>query len=111
MAKKLRPDYNYYDVPEHTAEALENYFFYGYEPGSFVYAVLSNDLIGACTRCDHVNRDQIVQIVKWVIQRAPAGSWGNEQRVLNWIKDTDRRRSEFVEAWEKRAMWEALQEG
>jgi len=111
MKNKLRLNYDYHDVPEHTCEALENYFFHGYEPGSFVVAVLTNDLVRACTSCDHVNREHIVDIVKWVMHKAPSGSWGSEQRVLNWIKDTDGRRTEFVEAWEKRAMWEALQEG
>lgn len=108
MNNKLRLDYNYHDVPDHTAEALENYFFHGYEPGSFVYAVLTNDLIGACTRCDHINRENIVNIVKWLLQRAPAGSWGSDHRVLNWVKDTDQCRTRFVEEWEKRTMWETL---
>lgn len=108
MIQKSRLDYSHYAVPEHTCEALENFFFHGYQPGSFVYSVLINDLIGACTSCDHVNREAIVDIVKWLLHRAPVGSWGSRDIVGKWLKDEDGCRTEFVEAWEKREMWETL---
>lgn len=107
---RFRLDYSYHGVPEHTRESLENYFFHGYEPGSFVVAVLSNDLYGACTRGDHVNKEYIVEIVKWVIHCAPHGSYGSLATVHAWIKDVDGRRTEFVEAWEKKEMWRVLNE-
>lgn len=107
---KSRLDYSYYNVPEHTREALENYFFYGYLPGSFVTAVITNDLVRACNSCDHINREAIVDITKWVMHNAPNGSWGNHNNLQNWLHDADSCRTKFVEEWEKRAMWESLQE-
>jgi len=108
--KEFRLDYSYHNVPEHTREALENYFFHGYEPGRFVTAVLCNDLIAACTSCDHINRDSIVDIVKWIVHRAPMGAWGNQMAVADWIKDVGGRRTAYVDEFEKRLMWETLAE-
>lgn len=106
----FRLDYSYYDVPDHTRESLENYFFRGWLPGSFVTAVLTNDLVRACTSCDHVNREYIVDIAKWVLHNAPHGSWGNSDNLQKWAHDVDGCRSDFVQAWEKKAMWRALHE-
>ena len=106
----FRFDYSYHNVPEHTRVSLENYFFYGYEPGSFVYSVLINDLTGACVHCDHVNREHMVEIVKWLLKTAPGRSWGNRDFVRDWIKDKDNCRTEFVTAWEKKEMWRVLNE-
>jgi hypothetical protein len=107
---KVRLNYEHYGVPGHTREALEDYFFYGYQPGSFLYSVLINDLIGACTHCDHVNREAIVDIVKWLLHRAPHGSWGSREMVQNWTANEKQCRTTFVDEWEKRTMWETLQE-
>ena len=107
---KHRLDYAYHNVPEHTRTSLELYFFEGVEPGGFLYSVLTNDLMGACTRCDHINREAIVDIVKWMIHRAPQGSWGHRQRILDWMHDKDQCRTKFVTEWEKRVMWEILSE-
>lgn len=109
--RQFRLDYERYSVPEHTRVALEDYFFYGYEPGSFVTAVLCNDLMGTVNRCDHINRECIVDIAKWIMHNAPSSSWGSKQAVANWLADKDSCRTMYKDEWEKRAMWQALQEG
>ena len=108
--RKFKLNYERYDVPEHTREALENYFFHGFEPGGFVTSVLSNNLMGATNRCDHINREHIVSIAQWVLHNAPNQSWGSEQIVHDWIHDKDSRRTIFTEAFEKRLMWSILNE-
>ena len=108
MTQKTRLDYTRYRVPEHTQESLERYFFHGLEPGSFLVSVLCNDLMGACTRSDHVNRESIAGIATWILHNAPENSWGHLTTVSNWIKDTDSRRTRWVEAFEKRMMWDEL---
>lgn len=108
--KKFRLDYEGYGVPDHTKEAFENYFFKGFEPGSFLTSVLKNDLIGACTRCDHINREHIVNITKWMLHNAPTGSWGNHAAVEAWLFDKDNCRSKWADMKEKAIMWAVLQE-
>lgn len=104
----FRLDYSYYDVPDHTKESLENYFFRGFEPGSFVTSVLANDLMGAVTRCDHINKNHIVDISKWVMHNAPHGSWGDMETVINWVQDKDNRRTMYTDAFEKKLAWATL---
>ena len=73
-------------VPDHTMEALTNYFNHGWEPGSFLRSVLVNDLYGAVARADHINREAIPNIVTWIVNNAPYGSWGSEEAFRDWVK-------------------------
>ena len=73
-------------VPEHTHEALQNYFNNGWEPGSFLMAVLRNDLIEASFRADHINRDNLANIAEWIYHNAPRGSWGSTEVVRDWLQ-------------------------
>lgn len=103
-------EFGYLDIPEHTQDALENYFLRGWRPGGFVTAVLANDLMRACVSCDPANRQSLVDIAKWVQHRAPTGSWGNYDTVDAWLADVDGRRTQYAEAMEKCAMWKVLSE-
>lgn len=73
-------------IPEHTKETFENYFNRGWEPGSFGMSVLCNDLVGAVSRADHINKRHLSEIVEWLVENAPRGSWGCEEAVREWLK-------------------------
>ena len=90
-------------VPEHTRGALERYFLYAVEPGSFVKAVLCNDLISSVARADHFNKPAIAGIVEWIINNAPEGSWGHEDYYKEWIN-----KGPAYENFQKSLVWEAL---
>ena len=75
-----------YGIPEHTKDTFENYFIRGWEPGSFGMSVLCNDLVGAVSRADHINRMHLSEIVVWLVENAPRGSWGSEEAVREWLK-------------------------
>lgn len=77
----------YEAVPQHTIEALERYVFHGLEPGSFLMAVLCNDLAGAVGRADPWNRRAIPEIVEFVYNRLPGNSWGNLAIVQRFISE------------------------
>lgn len=96
------------NVPIHTQEALGHYLLKGFAPGSFLTAVLENDLYRAVNTADHVNYQQIAAIAKWVYVTAPRGSFGNAETVQQWLDDVDNRRSNFAEKVEKNHMWERL---
>jgi hypothetical protein len=74
-----------YHVPEHTQGALERYLTHGLEPGSFLTAVLTNDLFGAVNRADTWNSQSLADIVKWLYNEAPRGSFGDEELVKAWL--------------------------
>jgi hypothetical protein len=76
----------YEGVPEHTRGALSRYRDKGYEPGSFLYSVLNNDLFGAVGRADAENSRAIKDICGWVYNRMPSTSWGSIDKIEAWIK-------------------------
>ena len=103
-------DWRYSGVPVHTQEALENYFLRGYEPGSFLMALLQNDLVGAVCRADSENGKCLKNIVVWVLNYAPSDSHGNKERVYNWLSDKDGVRTTYATLVEQKYMWNKLKE-
>jgi hypothetical protein len=81
---------------------LENYLLYGYRPGSFLEAVLCNDLQSAWARADSVNKHSgLGAIVDFLRFDAPHNSWGSESLYKDWIADYEGRRTRFKEHTEK----------
>ena len=79
-------DINYATVPvDYMAGALQRYMEYGIEPGSFLRAVLSNDLRGAVARADAMNGVVISEWVVWMEGNLPEAAWGSAERYYNWI--------------------------
>lgn len=102
-------NFSSYDIPEHTQQEFEDYIVYGLPPGSFMYAVVSNNLLGAVSHADHWNKQCIVDIVQWLAARAPSACWGSREKVEIWLKDEDGICKEYRERLEKNKMWAVLQ--
>ena len=58
-------------------------------PGSFLLAVLRNDLRKACGRADYINKGRIFEIVEYCYNEIPSDCWGSPEAVKNWLS-TDR---------------------
>lgn len=71
-------------IPKITLESLQAWIKHGVLPGSFLQAVLKNDLIQAIPRADRHNLAAIVEICAWVRNEAPIGSWGSRELVEQW---------------------------
>lgn len=82
------PNLNFagYRVPEHTQAALERYIVHALEPGSFLTAVLVNDLYTAALKADTMNSSSLTEIVKWLYFEAPPGSFGSSEQVKSWLE-------------------------
>ena len=74
-------------IPPLTVDSMRGYFLHGHRPGGFLYAVLSNNLIGACQRADSANNVALYDIMRFLNVRAPIGSWGSPEAVTKWLKD------------------------
>jgi hypothetical protein len=74
-----------YEMTVDMQEAFQRYFDYGFEPGSFGMAVLSNDLVGAVLYADPWNKKMLPGTVQWLLDNAPYGSWGNSTLVKEWL--------------------------
>lgn len=72
-------------IPEHMVEGLDLYINHGIEPGSFLMAVLCNDLMESCARADHVNIHALPAFCGYLYNHAPPQCYGSRQKVQAWI--------------------------
>jgi len=76
----------YPTIPASTLQSLRDYVTKGYAPGSFVEAVLSNNLKESFGRADLYNREAMFDIVSYCYNELPAASWGCEEKYISWLK-------------------------
>lgn len=76
-------------LPEHMRHAARRWLLDAEHPGSFLMAVLCNDLHGACLYADDINRVSLSRYGLF-LSRIPLASWG-EQNVQSWegLRGTD----------------------
>lgn len=77
-------------VPMHLRRGLALYFSAGILPGSFLQAVLCNNLREAWLRGDPIARRDLFCIVDFLHSWAPIDSWGSRDKVLAWTVTPDR---------------------
>lgn len=77
---------NYNRLPDHMQDAMRLYVERGIQPGSFLTAVLSNDLMGALGRADDINLDALPAYGRFLYNDAPCGCYGSADHVRDWIK-------------------------
>lgn len=73
-------------LPLDCASGIERYMFDRCEPGSFVYAVLCNDLVGAAGAADHINQLILFQWASFVYNSMPTHIVGSHEKVSAWLK-------------------------
>jgi hypothetical protein len=56
-----------------------------YMPGSFLTAVLENDLAGAVGQADWQNIEVLPAIVAFVYRNLPSPCWGSKDKVEAWL--------------------------
>lgn len=80
-------DYKEYvtSLPLHMRDAVLLYIEHGYMPGSFLTALLSNDLKETFARADDVNQRAVRDYVQYLYSFAPGGCWGSPERVQAWV--------------------------
>ena len=77
------------DVPQPLHNGLVEYFAARRPTGSFLRAVLENDLRQACVRADDVNRWEIANIVLFLHSYVPSPAWGSPSAVQAWLADPE----------------------
>ena len=73
-------------LPEHMQQPMSDYIEKGIAPGSFLSAVLSNDLMGAFGRADSTNIYRIKDFASFLYNHAPSLCHGSPTRVAKWIE-------------------------
>lgn len=73
-----------YTIPGHMFEGLRRYIDEGIIPGSFLTAVLENDLHNAFSYADSHNFRNIPAYIYYLYNDAPFSCWGSPERVKKW---------------------------
>ena len=72
-------------IPQHMLDAFQRYVEFRISPGSFLTAVLCNDLKGAVGSADSTNINLIPEYVSFLYNNAPSTCWGSVEKVQNWL--------------------------
>lgn len=64
-----------------------------HEPGHFLTAVLCNDLMGAYSRADTFSIAAMHDIVTFIYNELPAGSYGSRSAMASWLEAACDRRA------------------
>ena len=73
-------------LPAHMHDGAIGYVNKGYCPGSFLNAVLRNDLIAAAETADDINREYLYGWACFVYNAVPMAARGSQEAIDNWIK-------------------------
>ena len=76
-------------VPAHMWDTVKLYFIRRIPGGSFITALLSNDLMGAFGRADDVNARAMQNWCQFLYNYAPSGSYGSPDAVRDWLRAKD----------------------
>lgn len=72
-------------VSRYTKKSIDRYIDTGCPTGSFLYAVLTNNLFGAISRADANNKPYLADICEYISNYAPLNCWGSAKKVKAWM--------------------------
>lgn len=72
-------------IPDYMHDAIVLYIAHHIQPGHFLCAVMSNDLVEAVGRADDTNQRLIPEYVKFFYNDAPSECWGSPDKVTAWL--------------------------
>jgi len=82
---------DYSRVPvEYMRSAVERYIENGISPGSFLSAVIANNLSQAVNSADATNIQFLREWVKFFTWEVPASCWGSQTAYLEWMDHNGR---------------------
>jgi hypothetical protein len=71
-------------IEQRFKEAIDRWVADACPMGSFINAVLENDLAQALGRADEDARENLHDIVKYLYNQAPSSCWGSKEKVNQW---------------------------
>ena len=92
--KLIDEGFERYNLPEYMKQGVENYVFCGVEGGSFLNAILTNNLIETFSYADQNNLTSINQWVRFLYNCVPSPCWGSVEKVNRWMQERSKEREE-----------------
>ena len=72
-------------IPEGMMPGIERYVEYGVRPGSFLTAIIENNLVQAVGQADEENMQNIPAFVDYFYNMAPLACWGSPAKMQAWV--------------------------
>ena len=72
-------------IPDHMMGAIRRYVDDGLPPGSFLEAVITNNLRDAVAYADATNINLLPEYVRHFYNDEPSGCWGSEANMQEWM--------------------------
>lgn len=82
-----------FSIPKHMLEVIRKYVETGQRPGSFLTAVICNDLRTAVAQADDHNIVNLRAYLAYLHNEAPGDCWGSRENMLAWIKSKNGRQT------------------
>lgn len=77
---------NYSKLPEHIRGGVKRYVEEGVLPGSFLRAVICNQLKESFMLADETNIARMFDIVGFFYNEVPSGCWGSPEKMKKWAE-------------------------
>jgi len=74
-----------YEIPSYMHGGLMRYVNNRIDPGGFLTAVISNDLMRAFEKADSINKGIIEKYARLMYNEFPSASYGSYECVKNWL--------------------------
>ena len=99
-----------WEVSGDFANPIINYLRFGYMPGSFFTALLTNDAMSMISHSHPSNTITALKaLVGWIRENMPPASYGTSEQVTFWNQLTnDQRRHHLVDRGLVKSAWEML---
>lgn len=76
-------------IPPYMWAGIERYMVHRIQPGHFLTALFSNDLMEAFARADDENGANMRRYAQFLYNYAPRGSYGSPAAVREWLNPTE----------------------
>ena len=73
-------------IPENIRDGMVAYIEDGVVPGSFLSAVLENNLCKSFLTADYANKPRLLDIVTYLYNYVPSLCWGSKEKVDLWCE-------------------------
>ena len=72
-------------IPSYMMEGINRYVQFGNKPGSFLSAVIMNDLKMAVLCADKCNIQNLPAYIYYFQNHVPSRCWGSRKKMIKWI--------------------------
>lgn len=74
-----------FHIPDYMMDGINRYIHEGIKPGSFLTAIICNDLTEAVAQADANNLSDIPAFVSYFYNETPSPCWGSADKMNNWL--------------------------